>query len=185
MSKKFRNSILGFNRDDVMAFVLEAKDNEIKFKKTIDELNEKIGQLQASLDEMSLLQEQTAAILKETEKELNTYKEREGTLTKLSESIGRLYLVAQANANAVVASANDSAAESERIVQSNLEVACSAESKLAEISEVLNEKTKAYLSEINELEQDLAAVKERISANNADILERQATLDSVIAGANE
>lgn len=185
MSKKFRSSILGFNRDDVMAFVLEAKDNEIKFKKTIDELNEKIGQLQASLDEMSLLQEQTAAILKETEKELNTYKEREDSLTKLSESIGRLYLVAQANANAVVAAANDSAAESERIVQSNLEVACSAESKLAEISEVLNEKTKAYLSEINELEQDLAAVKERISANSSDILERQATLDSVIAGANE
>lgn len=185
MSKKFRSSILGFNRDDVMAFVLETKDNEIKFKKTIDELNGKIEQLQTSFDEISLLQEQTATILKETEKQLNAYKEREASLTKLSESIGRLYLVAQANANAVVASANDSAAESDRIVQSNLDVATSAEIKLAEISEVLNEKTKAYLNEINELEQDLSAVKERIIANNVSISERQATLDSVIAGAKE
>ena len=39
MSRKFRNSLFGFNRDDVLSYMLEVKENEVKTKQNIEKLN--------------------------------------------------------------------------------------------------------------------------------------------------
>lgn len=185
MSKEFRNSFFGFNRNDVLSFVYESQENSLRSKQTIEELQSKVSDLEDKVKEVTLLQEQTVNILKETEKQLDSYKQREESLTKLSESIGRLYLVAQANADSIVSSANDSIEKSKETVERSIAVASSAESELAEIGDMLNNKTAAYIDEITKLKQQLAAAKERIAENNADIVSRKAELAAVTAGADK
>ena len=88
--KKFRNSLFGFNRDDVLNFVVEARESELKHKKTIDALNSKINELEAASNELTeknaaLDSELSSALLK-----IKDFEQREEALTRLSESIGRL-----------------------------------------------------------------------------------------------
>ncbi len=181
--KKFRNSLFGFNRDDVLNFVVEARESELKHKKTIDELNSKINELEADSKELS---EKNAALdseLSSALSKINEFEQREEALTRLSESIGRLYLVAQANANSIIASANENIAKANAVVDQNMSVATEAEAELREISRVLNEKTAEYAKEIDELKQQLNSARDRIAENKAEISDRQSELEAITVGA--
>lgn len=185
MTKKFRNSIFGFNRDDVLSFVLKSDENEARLKSQITELEDDISKLKSELSELRLLQEQTAKILKETEKELEKQKQRESSLTALGESIGRLYLVAQSNAEAVTAAAENNAKQSQSAVEMSLAAATSAEEQLDGIAKALDEKTKEYLDEIGELKRRVASAKESVAENDGKIERLIDESRSVIAGAKQ
>ncbi len=185
MSKKFRNSLFGFNKEDVLSFVVEAKENEVKYKKSIDELNSKIDELEQSNSEFSKKYTDTMDKLSAAEEQLRDFERREAALTHLSESIGRLYLVAQANANAIITSANENVKLSQEAVERNISVATSAEQELAEISRILDERTKEYSLEIASLKRQITDAKERISVNCSDIAERQSELEVITTGVEE
>lgn len=160
--KKFRNSLFGFNKDDVMGFVFEAKNNEAKLKNSIRELEakhendtQKLFELESKVAELTSL--------------LDDFKQREDAITALSESIGRLYLVAQANASAIITAANENAEAARSAVEQNVAVADSAEEDLAEIGRVLLAKTKAYTEELETLKAKLNDTKQKIAENSADI----------------
>lgn len=169
MTFKFRNSILGFNKEDVLAFVLNAKENE----KNLTQSNEKLKEdLENKINENDAISKELAAI---TEKfrsvldELNDFKSREESLTKLSESIGKLYLVAKANAKNVISSAEENAYTSGNITKKNIELAESTDIAFDEIRDILSEKTKSFIDEVNDLKAKLEIAKERINANNTQI----------------
>ena len=181
--KKFRNCLFGFNRDDVLNFVVEARESELKHKKTIDALNSKINELEAASNELSeknaaLDSELSSALLK-----IKDFEQREEALTRLSESIGRLYLVAQANASSIIASANENVKKANAVVDHNMSVATEAEAELQEISRVLNEKTAEYAKEIDALKQQLTEARDRIAENKAEISDRQSELEAISVGA--
>lgn len=155
--KKFRNSLFGFNRDDVMDFVVESREKEAKLKAECDELNVNINELNSKLANM--------------EKIVSDFKQREESLTRLSESIGRLYLVAQANAEAVTKAAAENATKATLCVESNMKIASETETKLEEIGLELNEKTKKYLEEIELLKAQLSETINTIEENNSIINE--------------
>ncbi|MBO5745778.1 MAG: hypothetical protein J6S13_01635 [Clostridia bacterium] len=157
MSKKFRNSLFGFNRDDVMDFVVESREKEAKLKAKCDELN-------TSIDELNIK-------LADLEKTVADFKRREESLTRLSESIGRLYLVAQANAEAVTKAAEENATKATLCVESNMRIACEAESKLEEIGLELNKRTEKYLEDIELLKAQLSEAKNTIEENKSIIEE--------------
>lgn len=184
MSKKFRTGLFGFNRDDVLQFVLEAKENESKSAKKIDGLTTKTAELENINNELrekcnKLEAEHSAAMT-----EIADFRQREEALTRLSESIGRLYLVAQANARSIIDTANRSAEASLQSVEKNMAVAVSAEEKLEEISAVLSERTKAYLAEIESLKNQITATQVEIEHNATEIFERQAEAEAVTSKVN-
>lgn len=184
MSKKFRTGLFGFNRDDVLQFVLETKENESKSAKKIDGLTTKTAELENLNNE---LQEKCNALeleLSTARDEIADFRQREEALTRLSESIGRLYLVAQANARSIIDTANRSAEASLQSVEKNMAVAVSAEEKLEEISAVLSERTKAYLNEIESLKNQITATQVEIEQNAVEISERQSETEIITSKVN-
>ncbi len=179
MLKKFRNSLLGFNKDDVMSFVMESKETESILKKKIAEQSAEIGALGSELAELKSLQAETAEKLSQAEDELTAYRQREEVLTQLSESIGRLYLVAKANAESVIKNANESAEISLRAVDKNIEVAALTENELQEIGEMLNEKTREYLTAVEGIKKQLSETKKNAEESKASIALRQAEMAEI------
>lgn len=184
MSKKFRTGLFGFNRDDVLQFVLEAKENESKSAKKIDGLTSKTIELENMNNELQEKCNNLEVELSAARAEIADFRQREEALTRLSESIGRLYLVAQANARSIIDTANRSAEASLQSVEKNMAVAVSAEEKLEEISAVLSERTKAYLAEIESLKNQIAATQTEIEQNAAEISERQSETEIITSKVN-
>lgn len=166
-----------------MSFVMESKNNENSLKKKISELSGKIDTLQNDLQKLLALHEETEKVLKDTEAQLESYRQREEALTALSESIGRLYLVAKANAESVMASANESAEKSMYAVDKNIAIAENAESELKEISDTLNEKTREYLEAVAELKQQLEDTRKTVAEAKENIAERQNEMAHIGANA--
>ncbi len=182
MTKKFRTGLFGFNRDDVLKFVVDAKENELIKNQKIDALTKKTEELEKNSTE---LEEKCIALeteLSAAKKEIDEFHQREEALTRLSESIGRLYLVAQANARSIIDTANRSAEASLQSVEKNMAVAVSAEEKLEEISAVLSEKTKTYLAEIESLKTQITATQFEIEQNAVEISDRQTEAEIISKG---
>ncbi len=171
MSKFFKTGLFGFNKEDVMNFVSEAKSREAENMKQISSLNEQISDLRVKLAEA----EATVA----------DYKARESAITSLSASIGKLYLVAQANAEAVVAAVKENTALSEKAVADNFAVADSAEAEIEEISIMLEQKTADYLKEVAKLRETVAEIKSKIAENNSAISAGNAELESITSGVKQ
>ncbi len=174
MAIKFRNSFFGFNKDDVHSFVMTAKENEYKSEKTIKELNDNVNSLN---NEVSSLK----AELESTKEIINEYKEKEESLNKLSESIGRLYLVAQSNANAIAKAAKENIEQTRLTVEMNINTADCAQNDFAEIERELNEKVATFNNEINELRERLSKTKELVLENNNTIASSEEKLDAMTA----
>lgn len=185
MIKKFRNSLFGFNRDDVMSYVLDVKESEQKHRKNIKELEDKVSALEADNGKLCENVEEITKKLELSEEKIKEFEAREEEIARLGESIGRLYLVAQANAGAILSAAHENAEISQTMVEKNISAADDAETELTEISRALDEKTRSYLAEIAELKRIVAETKERISSNCANIEEIKSETASVLKGVTE
>ena len=115
MSYRFRNSLFGFNKDDVLSFAANSKEKESDLLNKISELEKTVAQLKEDCENKSSELKDISDRYISVNSELEEYKKREESLTKLSESIGRLYLVAQANAGDIVAAAKENAAISSEV----------------------------------------------------------------------
>lgn len=169
MSYKFRNSFFGFNKEDVLSYVVNSKDKEKVLNNSLDELKKECNLLKVSNNSLSNELSDVTKKLEATLIELNDFKAREEVLTKLSESIGKLYLVAKSNAESVIKAARENAAISEKLTSSNLEIAQETTTEFEEINKLLTEKTNTYMIEINQLKARLESAKESILINKINI----------------
>ena len=103
----------------------------------------------------------------------------------MSESIGRLYLVAQANASAIITAANENAEAARSVVEQNVAVADNAEEDLNEIGRVLLAKTKEYSEELEALKAKLYDTKQKIAENTAEIDKLKDESSAVTAGVSQ
>ena len=171
MAIKFKNSLFGFNKDDVFSFVVASKEKEQKLREELNTANSLNSELSAKLNDVLTEVEELRAVVSD-------YKAREESITKLSESIGRLYIVAQANAKAVSAAIDENVKASEQTVSSNIATADLAESNLTEIEKSLSETVEEFTEELEKIKSQLKFTKQTIAKNNKNIKKSQNELKS-------
>ena len=184
-----RNSLFGYNKDDVFNYIKALND---KADKTKSELNEKISSLEGNIsglkNEISSLEDSKASLLEEKDKilsELEEYKSREAAITELSESIGRLYIVAQANAKIIANSAKDNADIVNAQAKSHLAAVDSANHELSTIKSEIAEMTRRFTEEIERISVELTVAKTKLEANSELIEEADANNKVLVSAIDE
>lgn len=176
MSAGFRKSFLGFNCEDVISYIEKSQKSFAEREKT---LSEQITQLS---DELELAGDKYKAL--EAEKNsiaarLKEFNEKYEEIDRLSENIGRLYLVAQANARAVMESSERNAELVERQVEKNLSAITNAHSALDELKERIVKTADEFAAEVDELTSSLTAAREEIGSNTEAVLNSKNQFDEV------
>ena len=117
MSVGFRKSLFGYNQDDVIEYVKKLHNNfslkEDSFKKQLADLENKINSLNKDL-----------AVLESEKSELNAklseYNAKKSEMDRLSENIGKLYMVSQANAKTIMANAEENSKIANMDIEKNV-----------------------------------------------------------------
>ncbi len=159
----FRRSLFGFNTDDVLEYI---EKTHRSFSKKQDALNEKADNL---ANELQLSKEQYDNLMAEkaiVDEKLEAFNQKYEEIEKLSENIGKLYLVAQANAQAIMKNSESSLNISNAEVERNLNSIDEAHASLDEIRTNIVKTSEDFVSELDELIQSLVDTKAKITGNN-------------------
>ncbi len=162
MSVGFRKSLLGFNCSDVMEYIEKSQN---RFSKREKELTEKTDTLAA---ELKLNEESLNKLNAEKEqisKKLAEYNEKYEEIERLSENIGKLYLVAQANAQAITANSRKNAELAEGETAKNLSAIDTAHNSLEELKKQIKTTSEDFLSELDTLISSLNETRVTVASN--------------------
>lgn len=163
MATGFKKSLFGFNCSDVIQYIESTHKNFAQKEKA---LNDKVEELLKDLNtakEQQIKLEQEKLELDNKINELNIkYEEVE----RLSENIGKLYLVAQTNAKAIINSSEESAKLIEKEVEENLCTINEAHKSLEELRRHISKTSDDFITEVDRMISSLSETCEQISANN-------------------
>ncbi len=162
MAIGFRKSLFGFNTGDVINYI-EKMHTSFQDKQTM--LN---NELEALNGELSLSKENYDLLLKEKDEiaaKLNEFEEKYAEIQRLSEVIGKLYLVAQANAKAIIERTSENSRITNEEISKNLIAIDEAQSSLSTLKEKLNKTSDGFLNEIDSLLNSLREVKNQVEEN--------------------
>ena len=172
----FRRSLFGFNTDDVLQYIEKTHNS---FAKKTDALNEKADSL---LSELQLSKEQYESLMAEkavVDEKLNAFIEKYEEIEKLSENIGKLYLVAQANAQAIMANSEQNLNMSNEEVTKNLSTIDEAHESLGEIRQSIIKTSEDFVNELDGLINSLDVTKQKITANTENSEKAKENFDKV------
>ena len=176
MAVGFRKSFFGFNCDDVLSYIEKSQKT---FAEKEKELTEQTDRLSKELD---LSNENYTKLNAEKEmiaKKLAEFSEKYEEIERLSENIGKLYLVAQANAQAIMANSEKNARLANREVEKNLSAINDAHESLDSLKKSIVETSNGFLSEIDGLIASLNETREAVTANTAADAEYKNQFDEV------
>ena len=172
MSLGFRKSMFGFHRDDVVQYIETLQKNALAEKKDLeaqlDAFSQKIHSLELERDALLSVRD---ALQSEVEQYTAKYDE----IQKLSEGVGRLYLVAQSNAQAVFKNVQESARISDAAVSENLGAIEQAQDTLSELKASLDSLSAQFMQNVDSLKEKLENAKTEITERRVD---SEKTLDS-------
>ena len=163
MKAGFRKSLFGFNSDDVIEYI-EKTHKVFSEKETL--LNEKIDELKDELNSAKLQISDIIAEKTKIENDLKEYTEKYDEIERLSQNIGKLYLVSEANANSVIENAKQSRELSEEAVSKSIKCADDTYASLASLKDEIVKTSSEYLEKINSLMLSLESMKNNIYNNN-------------------
>lgn len=159
MSIGFRKSLFGFNCDDVVSYVEKTHksftDKEIVLREQIDDIT----------SENVSLKEQIAAITSEKaeiEAQLKEFTDKYDEIDRLSKNIGKLYLVAKSNAQAIMKEATEGADTARKEVEKNLSSLDNAHRSLSGVKEDIVNTSADFAKKIDELTASLNAARDKI-----------------------
>jgi chromosome segregation ATPase len=162
MSIGFRKSLLGFNCNDVLDYIERThknfKDKENKLNSQLDNVKEELSISKADFEK--LMAEKAVVDAK-----LAEFNAKYDEIERLSENIGKLYLVAQANAQAVMSSSEESAKISFEEVNKNIISIDEAHESLKEIRAEITKTSEEFVAEVDRLMNSLSATKIQIAEN--------------------
>ena len=162
MSIGFRKSLFGFNSNDVIDYIEKAQKRfKIKadaLSKTADELSQKLDASQKDYEK--LLQEKN-----EISEKLDAFAAKSEEIEQLSEKIGKLYLVSQTNAQAVISNAEESTAITQSEIEKNLSVIDEAHNSLNALRENIIKTSDDFIKEVDTLLTSLNATRDQINEN--------------------
>lgn len=176
MAIGFRKSLFGFNASDVMAYIEAAqKTNAEKIAELTTE-NAQLGERTAEAEKkLEALSEENLRL----SEQLNEYTEKYEEINRLSENIGKLYLVAQANAQAIIKNSADINERAAAEVEKNLSSIAQAQKSLNDIKQELLETTSDFSGRVSELIASLGDTKDKISDVNTDSEQRAADFRAI------
>ena len=164
MAVGFKKSLFGFNCDDVMKYIERSQKS---FAEKEKDLANQVEELSKSLD---LSNENYRKLNDEKEliaKKLADFSEKYEEIERLSENIGKLYLVAQANAQAIMANSEKNANLANSEVEKNISAINDAHESLDSLRKSVIQTSNEFLGEIDGLISSLNETKETIAANIA------------------
>lgn len=166
MSLGFRKSLFGFNCDDVVNYIEKTHksytEKEIILNEQIEDLKSQSNSIKEQLLEVTKEKSEIEAKLKEfTDK----YEEME----RLSKNIGKLYLVAKSNAEAIMKEANECADISRKEVEKNISYIDGAHSKLYDVKENIVNTSAQFVRDIDTLTKSLDDARNAIDNHNLGI----------------
>lgn len=176
MAVGFKKSLFGFKCDDVMQYIERSQKS---FAEKEKELSEQVDTLSRDLD---LSNENCRKLNDEKEliaKKLADFSEKYEEIERLSENIGKLYLVAQANAQAIMANSEKNARLANEEVEKNLSAINDAHESLDSLKKSIMQTSNEFLGEIDGLISSLNETRETISANIAADKEHKNQFDEV------
>lgn len=164
MSVGFRKSLFGFNCEDVINYI--EKSNK-SFAAKQEELTR---QAEAVSKELDLSKEGYMKLQAEKDiisKKLSEFTEKYDEIERLSENIGKLYLVAQANAQAIMANSEKNAELTNTEVSRNITALDEAHVSLTELKQRILSTSNDFAGEVDGLLRSLDDTREQIAANAA------------------
>ena len=169
MSVIFRNSLIGFNKDDVLDYI-HKKDAELnalskRLNENIANLNKEINALK---DEMGVLESSYNSTVKENlelKVKLNEFEEKSAEIENLSNKIGKLYLVSQSSAKSIVEKATENSQILNFQVENSLKNIEIAKETVNEITRKILSASETFVEELNELNGNFNDAKNKVLEN--------------------
>lgn len=168
----FRNSIFGFNKDDVVNYIRTVKeeyDRSLQVK--TDECNKLTDDIKKSQEEISRL----SSLLKE-------YEDKEAEIAMLSKSIAKMHIIADSNTKIAVQKANNSVQLSSIQVENSINTALDAKQSLDTVKSEFEKAYNDFCAQYSSLESKLQTVIENIDSNK---IESQKKLDAFVNAFNK
>ncbi len=165
MSMGFRKSMFGFKRGDVHHYIDDLNkshsEKQWALERRVSALTEEINQLRQELANAN-------AEKFRIEHELKEYTDKYDEIERLSQNIGKLYLVAQSNARAIMKNSDENRDAVRREVESNLDSIDSTHVSLDEIKTKMLETSSEFVSRLEDLMSSLESARSQISDNDTD-----------------
>ena len=182
MSVGFRKSFLGFNCDDVIEYI---QNSHKKFSLKEAELNQKIDALDNTIATVNAQLEDVKAAKAAVEAQLKEYTDKYDEIERLSQNIGKLYLVAQTNAKSIMQNSADNRDITNREVEKNLHSIDNAHEQLAALKAEIMQTSSEFVSKVDTLVTSLATAREQVNQKNADNRELVEQFESLFADINK
>lgn len=165
MSIGFRKSLFGFNCDDVISYIEGSQksraESENALNQKIDTLNSNIADLQKNISAVSAERDEIAAKLQE-------FNEKYEEIDRLAQNIGKLYLVAQSNAQAIMSNTAESSSLAAAEIEKNMTAITETQDALGDIRREMQEINDAFSAKLEALMSSLNETREHISANTLE-----------------
>ena len=172
----FRKSLFGFKPDDVLAYIEKTQkafsDKEAAFSKQLEELREELTLSAESYEKLEAEKNEIAAKLAE-------FNEKYEEIGRLSENIGKLYLVAQANAQAIMASSEESADLADSEIEKNLSAIHEAHTSLDGLKQNMLSASNDFIREVDSLIASLDETRRQIEDNTSKNADRKKNFDTI------
>ncbi len=182
MSVGFRKSLFGFNCDDVIGYIEESHK---KFSTKEIELNEKINSLENTIVTVNAQLDDVKAAKVAVEAQLKEYTDKHDEIERLSQNIGKLYLVAQTNAKSIMQNSAENRDIANREVQKNLHLIDNAHEQLAALKAEIMQTSNDFISRVDTLVTSLATAREQVTQKNADNHELAEQFENLFADVNK
>lgn len=175
MSIGFRNSLFGFNRNDVINYIQKTHQT---FSKNTESINEQAKLLEK---ELKLSNEQVEKLTSEKnfiQAKLDEFLAKYQEIERLSESIAKLYLIAQANAQAIIENSQKNAELLGEEVKKNLSTLDEAHTSLSALRDNISKTSNDFISEVDALISSLTETREKITENQNTIDSAKESFDN-------
>ena len=176
MAVGFRKSLFGFNSQDVIEYI---DRNQREFVRKEESLNEKIDELKKMLNSSQEERKKLEEEKRELDIKLNSFSEKYEEIERLSENIGKLYLVAQSNAQAIMKNAEEEAANAKEEVNRNLISIDEAHEALATLRSDIIKTSEEFSAKVETLVKSLSNTREKIAETTSDTILHKENFDKV------
>ena len=182
MSVGFRKSFLGFNCDDVIEYI---QNSHKKFSEKENELNQKIGNLDNTIAHINTQLEEVKSAKAAVEAQLKEYTDKYDEIERLSQNIGKLYLVAQANAKSIMQNSAENRDITNREVEKNLHSIDNAHEQLAALKAEIMQTSNDFVAKVDSLVTSLSTAREQVNQKNIDNRELAEQFENLFENINK
>lgn len=182
MSVGFRKSLFGFNCDDVIEYI---EQSHKKFSEKESELNQKIDTLDNTIATVNAQLEDVKSAKAAVEAQLKEYTDKYDEIERLSQNIGKLYLVAQTNAKSIMQNSAQTRDIANREVEKNLHSIDNAHEQLAALKAEIMQTSNDFVNKVDTLVTSLATAREQVAQKNNDTRELAEQFENIFADVNK